>query len=322
MGKQIGKHGLSTPVMSDLLGGVLKPLLDRVRGDTTLDMELRQEYINIYYRGGNLLRVSRASNGSDYEAFFDSNFGPEIAPKLPSKCISTIVDTKAWLDQVPLLKDTMDLWFGKFRKAERASQQLVVYENNASPWAGGTDYVIVDFEYNNHIGACFDLVALRWHSDPTSKKLYKNYLPKLTAIEIKAGDGALKGKAGLLEHYQQWKDFFGKTNQLEIFKQEMLQVFQQKRELGLIPALKNNPNKVVRVADDVDVVFLLANHDPASGKLKVEVDKILEMQKIDKPKFNLLFATATFMGYGLYKQNMLTLVDFKTQLDRISKKTP
>lgn len=319
MQKLVCEHGLSdTPFMSDLLGGVLKPLLARVRSDTTLDMEIRCEYLNVYYRGGNILRVAKIRTG--YTAFFDPKYAdPPLV--LPDERINSDPQMKAWLDRIPVLKDTMDRWFGDHPKDERAAQQLVVHENNVSSWAGGTDYFIVDIEYDNHKGARFDLVALRWDSDATARKLQKNYLPKLTAVEMKTGDGALKGKAGLLEHYWQWEEFFADASQLDAFKQEMLRVFKQKRKLGLIPALRKNPNEVVRVADDVDVIFLLANHDPASSKLIAAVDEIREKQKTKPPNFNIRFATATFMGFGLYSQNILSLDDFRQRLDRIPKKT-
>jgi len=314
--EQYSEHGLSeTPFMSDLHGGILNPLLQRVKRDTSLEMEIRCEKLNVYYRGGNILRVEKKGKG--YAAFFDEKYA-SASLGLPSECILTDSETRAWIDRIPDLKDTMDLWFGAHSKAERASQQMVVYENNASPWAGGTDYFIVDIEYDNHIGARFDLVALRWDSNATARKLQGGYLPKLTAIEMKTGDGALKGKAGLLKHYQQWVEFFTNARQLNEFKEEMLRVFQQKRELGLIPALKNNPNKVVTVAPDVDVIFLLANHDPASRKLIAAVDEISEKQKIKPPKFNIRFATSTFMGFGLYSQNILSLDDFRQQLERIA----
>jgi hypothetical protein len=321
MSKAFGQRGLSQQFVRDLHDGVLAPLLQRVRSDTSLDMEIRQEYLNIYYRGGNILKVSKDKKGEGYSAFFKTSYGPRIASRLPSNHISSVSDAEAWLNEIPVLKDTMDLWFGGHPKDERAAQQLVIHENNVSPWAGGTDYFIVDIEYANHIGARFDLVALRWDSDATVRRLQKHCLPKLTAIEMKTGDGALKGKAGLLQHYQHWEDFFASPSQLDAFKREMLGVFKQKRELGLISALSDNANEVVKVADDVDVIFLLANHDPASGNLIAAVDGILKKQKTHPPTFNIRFATATFMGFGLYAQNILSLDDFKKQLDRISMKT-
>jgi len=46
-------RGLSDKFMAALTGGVLTPLLDRVKADSTLCLEIREDYLNIYYRGGN-----------------------------------------------------------------------------------------------------------------------------------------------------------------------------------------------------------------------------------------------------------------------------
>ena len=44
---------LSDHFIADLKVEILKALLDRVKADPTLCLEIRDEYINIYYRGGN-----------------------------------------------------------------------------------------------------------------------------------------------------------------------------------------------------------------------------------------------------------------------------
>jgi len=315
MSKEAGRRGLSgKPFMQDLRKGLLSSLLQRVQDDSSLDMEIRQEYINIYYRGGNLLRVNKNKNGPGYSAYFEAKYGPSIKHILPDANISSSDDAARWLSTFPVMKNAMDLWFGEHPKAERASQQMVVYENNVSPWAGATDYFIVDIEYDNHKGARFDLVALRWDSTVTARKLQREYLPILTAVELKTGDGALKGDAGLLEHYRQWEEFFADPCQLNNFKQEMLNVLKQKRDLGLIPALENNPNEIVRVADRIDVVFLLANHDPASSKLVGAVDDILREQKKNPSNIIIKFGVANFLGFGLYSQNILSVEDFRCRI--------
>jgi len=320
MSNEFGQRGLSQQAfLQDLSEGKLAPLLKRVKADTSLDLEIRQDYLNIYYRGGNLLRISGDNKSGGYSAFFEIKYGPALKEILPSAGIQSESDAGKWLALFPEMKNAMDLWFGANPKAERASQQMVVYENNAAPWAGGNDYFIIDIEYDNHIGARFDLVALRWDSNSTARKLHKEFIPGLAALELKAGDGALNGKAGLLDHYQQWEKFFSDASQLKSFKQEMLNVFKQKRELGLIPALADNRNAVDRVADDIEVIFLLANHDPASRKLKDAVEEIYEKQMTGTPKFKVCFAKATFMGYGLYSHNILSLEAFRTRLGQIEK---
>ena len=157
------------------------------------------------------------------------------------------------------------------------------------------------------------MIALEWESKSNSRKLV-NYQPRLAVIEMKTGDGALSGKHGLSHHYKDLEQFLADPDEKDRFRKEMLQVFQQKRDLGLIPTLKNHP-EVKCVADRVDVIFLLANHNPDSRKLKDAVDKIREKHEKDQPNFNVYFAMANFMGFGLYSQNILSLDDFEQQLE-------
>ncbi len=62
---------LSETFMHDLLSGNLSKLLKTVKADT-LCLEIRENYINIYYRGGNILRVTEA-NGH-YAFGFDQKY--------------------------------------------------------------------------------------------------------------------------------------------------------------------------------------------------------------------------------------------------------
>jgi len=58
--------------LEDLKTGLLNALLNYVKADNTLDLEIRENYINIYYRGGNLLRVKWIR--STYNYFFDEKY--------------------------------------------------------------------------------------------------------------------------------------------------------------------------------------------------------------------------------------------------------
>ncbi|MDR0498152.1 MAG: hypothetical protein LBH03_00260 [Holophagales bacterium] len=64
---------LSTDFMNDLQNGILFPLLDRVRRDDTLMLAIRENYINVYYRGGNIIRLEESSPNK-YVASFDDNY--------------------------------------------------------------------------------------------------------------------------------------------------------------------------------------------------------------------------------------------------------
>ena len=312
------KRGLSERFMKDIKDvGPLHPLLTRLRGDTTLDLQIRENYLNIYYRGGSLLRVAPVPRRpSTYVFDFNTNYTAaktRTSLDLPNPTVLSIDGVEAWERAIPRLKDTMDLWFGKHPKDERALQQMVVWENNDCPWANGTDYFILDIEYDSRKGDSngggrFDLIALRWDSDSTSRKLNGTKRPKLVIIEMKAGDGALKGKAGLQDHVKAFETL-SKSRGKAGFRQEMATVFAQKRELGLIRSLVKNKNQVDAQTMDpeIEFMFLLAGHDPASKKLGVEVNALAT----DLP---ITVCTANFMGYGLYKENVQPLPDFAERL--------
>jgi hypothetical protein len=312
----IKKRGLSPKFMEDLKeGGVLHPLLRRVQRDTTLDLEIRNDYLNIYYRGGSLVKVALVPRGAGkYTLTFNTNYvskAKSASADLQESTVASAADTEKWITCIAVLKDVMDLWFGAHPKDERALQQMVVWENNDSPWATGTDYFIVDIEYDSRKGNAdqggrFDLVALRWESDSTSRKLKSKKRPKLVVIEMKAGDGALKGKAGLQDHIAVLQEFAAPKSRKAMFIREMLGVFAQKRELNLIRGLSHNKNMLDQESIDTDIGFmlLLAGHDPASNKLSDELRTL-------QTELPIMFSTANFMGFGLYKENVHTLLEFR-----------
>jgi len=291
-------------------GGMLNPLLERVKDDSTLCLEIREKYINIYYRGGNIMRI-RENNG--YVAWFDKKYCSgnisKIIKDLPER-LRVESDVRAWVMAFLFLKQIMDFWFNKHQKDEREFQQIILRENNGFSVGNSTDYFIIDIEYDNHKGARFDLVAVEWESEGAIRKLKKGYKPKLSFIEVKYGDNALNGNAGILKHIEDFKNYLKSDTDLKMIRDEMITIFAQKRELGLIPALKGNKNVLKEFSDEIDFIFLLANHDPASRRLYDILNGIQKEYKDEALGFGLKFCASNFMGYGLYKQNVYSLTDF------------
>jgi hypothetical protein len=104
------KRELSETFLNDLKNdsGLLHPILERLKQDHTLMCAIRGKYINVYYRGGNLLKVEK--QGKDYyRTTFDDQYnknGKNI-PKTPA-AIKSPGDAKAWVDAFPHLKEIMD----------------------------------------------------------------------------------------------------------------------------------------------------------------------------------------------------------------------
>ena len=302
-------HGLSHDFIADLQDeGYLSSLIDSIRKDSSLSLEIRHDYINMYYRGGNLLRLNKLKDHI-YLPFFDDNYFSDkigFLQGLPKE-ISSFSDIDQWRYKFPALKSEMDRWFSDNPKAEREFQQIVVWENNNSSIANSTDYFIVDIEYDNKRGGRFDMVAIQWDSASSARKLMGGYEPKLCFIEMKYGDAALNGKSGMLDHVKQWSEYLEQEENRKDIKEEMLNVFRQKRDLHLIKGLEGNNNPVKSFTADIDCIFLLANHDPDKSGLQTIVK---EIEKINIPGVGIKFCISNFMGYGLYKENVINLPEF------------
>jgi hypothetical protein len=295
---------LDQEFIKDLKNGMLKPYLKLVHNDDTLDLQIRANYINIYYRGGNLIRINRKRDV--YHAHFDRNYlnkDESNVPKLPDRIQST-QDVQIWKECVPHLKYEMDLWFRKHRKDEREFQQVLVRENNFGRIANGTDYYICDIEYSGNAGR-FDLVAIHWPSTGADRK--KTINRGLSIIEMKYGDGAIKGSSGLVDHITKLNELIQDPDKLEQFAEEMMNIFNQKRQLNLIPDCKHGIESMSEIIDGkVDYIVVIANHDPASGKLFEELKQVQQMDG----KATIRIATSNFSGYGLYDESIFLLDEF------------
>ena len=63
---------ISGKMMKAFLEGELKPILDAVKMDDTLDLELRGTFVNIYYRGGSLFKITEENDA--YTIYFNSQY--------------------------------------------------------------------------------------------------------------------------------------------------------------------------------------------------------------------------------------------------------
>jgi len=297
-------RGLKQDFLLDLNNGRLKSFLMSVIQDDSLCLEIRENYINVYYRGGNILRIKPVQ--SKYEVFFDANYCSKF-----KDIISGIgaQDYSTWVRNIPYIKSEMDFWFHKHPKLEREYQQLVLRENNNSNISKDTDYFIADIEYaNNENGSRFDLLALKWKSDSDSRRKADNIT--LVFIEKKYGDSALAGSAGLQKHIKDMNSFLSDSAKVDNFFDEMETVFNQKVKLGLIPDIK----KEIHISRELkpEFILLFANHKPIKSVFKRELKAAVELPEYESLKelADIKVATASFMGYGLYDQNMISLEDF------------
>jgi hypothetical protein len=302
-------RGLSREFMDDLSEpeGKLHPILADLKIDHSLMLAIRDGYINIYYRGGNIVRVT--DYDGLYQTYFDVNYGLGKNVANSEFTINNQTEAEKLVAALPDRKVIMDEYFAAKGKMEREFQQLVARENNNSPISNETEYFISDIEVTVPHLARFDIVAIRWLAK--DRKDGSKCRPAL--IEMKYGDGSLRGDAGLLKHLKDMDSFISDTEKYADLLHTMKRQFNQLDELELLNFNKGSSNAKVKLnpKDKPEVIFIIANHNPRSSILK-KIIKDPKLEKYSKSKlFDLRFYVASFAGYGLHADCMHTLAEFQ-----------
>lgn len=123
---------------------------------------------------------------------------------------------------------------------------------------------------------------------------------------MKYGDDALTQVAGIQAHIQGIANYVTPNN-VQALKTEMLQVFNQKHELGLVQV--KNPIRSFS-SRKPELILALANHDPGSEILRRELSQVCIP---DDFPVDVKVALANFLGYGLFEQNVFSLDEFQTR---------
>ena len=293
--------------------GTLYPILEKLHRDHTLQLAIRENYVNIYYRGGNILRITEMRKGM-YQAKFNQEYDKNGRglPNAPA-VIQNAWDSEVWVATFPQRKDLMDEYFSAKSKSEREFQQLVVRENNNSPVANSSEYFITDIEAaNNCLGCRLDMLAVCW---PASQRRRENHCCP-AFIEMKYGDQALSNKAGLLKHLQDYRTFFADHSVYQNVIAAMQSQFEQLYMLDLLHVNRIEGHTVIQFDPECkpEVIFILAAHNPRSSKLR----NILFSPELDdyaaSPLFDLRFFDASFAGYALHTDCMDDLETFRAKL--------
>lgn len=271
--------------VNELKNGTLRQLLEYVRTDDTLNLELRGGEIILYYRGGALLTVVQDSYtfiGLSKEYRQSDTF---IVPSIEN------IE-----EYIPKAKHVIDVYVNTVKNhlGEKDIQQQIARENNYSVNSLDTDYFIIDTEYQNF--GRFDIVAIRWDSTSSSRKLTAiSPLPTLTIFEVKQGYKSIAGSSGMVSHINDFNRFIC-SDGVDDFKTDMLNVFKQKCRLGLIRGIdKYRYEDINTVAKEIEFVFLLANYKSNSTQINKALKDIKECK----------FIYANAMGYGLYARNII-----------------
>ena len=324
---------ISEPFIQQFESGILRPILDRLQHDDTISLEIRNGYVNVYYRGGNLLKLTAQRSATRFAAQFDWRYCGEESdyrcwlPERPPATIASADDAQAWIDAFSHHKQVMDIRFLKHPKIEREYQQAVVRDNNRHVSGDKSDYMIVDIEYAQSPAAFpdrnhnfrFDMVGLRW---PVNGGSRGSGAVTPVIMEMKTGDAALashptgpEGKdlsPGLAKHVRDIEAFLAPdqgaptSGPYELLRRELRSTFEIKQRLSL-PSVPERMKgiEITEVTRKPEVLFIIANHQPKSRAFKNELLRLPVREHADY-----LVATVQWMGYALFAENMQPLDEF------------
>jgi hypothetical protein len=209
-------RGLSDTFLTCLKTGFLSGITEDVKRDQDLNLEIRDSYINIYYKGNSLLKLDETKS---------FRYKAEISPKFVEGINIPIFFTEANIDrfirEIPNIKQNI-VKLGK-RSLEIEYEQMIIRANNFEP-RNNSEYFIVDRQYVDPAGR-FDLTGIFWEMHHRKR----NQEVPVCLMELKF---ALN--SDIKEVHDQLSRYYTaiKPRAAEIAV-EMQKVFRQKLELGL-----------------------------------------------------------------------------------------
>ena len=234
--------------------GKLGGLIEMVKNDDELVLQIREDYFNVYYKGGNMLKVSSENSFQFDYNYFKCEISLDTQEQRKKRIdkrrsilesLKNTRDYKTFIDEMKRLMDKYWIWLynEKHRSLhEKDTQHALCISNTES-----TDYTIIDLEFQvstrkdctyhyepssipRHPGVDvyeksprFDIIAVR-NSDH-----------RLCVIELKNGLDALVGKSGIGDHADSFEGSIGKNPLAELtFTKEMEKVVSDKKRLKLL----------------------------------------------------------------------------------------
>lgn len=240
--------------INDLKEGCLSFFLAQVKNrKQELCFEIRNGYINIYYKGGNLLRITQKKKG--YRFYFDAKYclnkGDDSNYNLLNSLNFNSVED--YIEHFETMMAEMDSWLNKHPKAEREFQHRLLINNPQ----------IIDIEYATPKSKTTG-VKLNMRLDMLMVED-----DKLVIVENKFGTGAITGNAGVRKHYEDICNLLNTSDVYDELVQSVENIAKAKYDLGLIETSIKPVDKT-----KTEILFLFADFNENSETLNNELKSI------------------------------------------------
>ena len=258
---------LSNTFMNALNEGHLNPLTNLVRDDDSLDFQIRENEINIYFKGNVLLKLH-----SNYKITIDDKF-TKGCDKI--EFLNEAVEVTSFIKNVPYIKHQITLHSST---NEREYEQLFIRTNNCD--LNPSEYFILDRQYTREgeTNSQLDMIGLHW----SRNNRQKNKTVPLSIFEIKY---ALNNDISTVhEQLQRYYDYV--NNNFENLAMEMESILKQKTSLKVLSKSKKydidkklGKLSIVKDPKLVHYVIVLVDYNPNSTLLNLNILRELEFYK-------------------------------------------
>ena len=259
--------------------GSLARLMDYVRNDVKLDVQFRGNYINIYYRGGNILKVNPRSFDFDKFYFYlgaekdkrwtrktniekaaKGAYDGSLTEEEANNIIKKLVDKRGELlsnlskdfeSYFTEAKKTMDKWFthmktqGLFEHAEKEIQHRISLSNRDF---NHSDILILDVEYAISQKSTYSKKG----TNPRPDLIGIDKNGQIHVLELKYKTQSTEGTAGIKKHLEDFEKTI-KIDDKGNFRTEMEVLLNQKKKFQLIK--EDNVHIAKEKAPVFDLIF-------------------------------------------------------------------
>lgn len=267
----------------EIENGSLKPLVELVNSNEDLVLQIRDDYFNVYYQGGNVAKVTSSKSVDFDENYFRIHIekSKENWEEIKKKRQTTMALFKKGLfsDYIDTVKSAMKYYWdnvleGKGVAEKMAQHQICILNTNQ------TEYTVIDLEYQVSTESIFKYRGKRKTKSgglPSPRfdiVAIRNSDHRLCVIELKKGTKALKDPSGVQEHAESFVHTIGFDKKTKnAFLSEMNDVLQMKKKLKLI-------DEIVFIDTTLEPEFLYAyQNNPNEQDYKKGIILDFEMQK-------------------------------------------